>query len=31
MTLASSGVFSMRYPDHPLAAIYRSLVDRVLA
>ena len=30
MTLASSGVFSMRYPEHPVADIYRGLVDRVL-
>lgn len=31
MSLASSGVFSMRFPDHPVAQIYRSLVDRILS
>jgi MinD-like ATPase involved in chromosome partitioning or flagellar assembly len=31
MTLASSGVFSMRFPEHPLADLYRGLADRVLA
>lgn len=31
MTLASSGVFSMKYPEHPLADLYRGLADRVLA
>jgi len=31
MTLASAGVFSMRFPEHPVAQIYRGLVDRVLS
>lgn len=31
MTLASSGIFSMKYPDHPVAKIYKNLADRVLA
>jgi len=31
MTLASSGIFSMRYPDHPVTKLYKQLADRVLA
>ena len=31
MTLASAGVFSMRYPNAPLSQIYRSLGARLLA
>ncbi len=31
MTLASSGVFSMKYPDHPVSEIYTNLVNRVLS
>ena len=29
MTLASAGVFAMRYPHHALTATYRRLVDRI--
>ena len=29
MRLASEGVFSLRYPDHPLSARYRAIADRV--
>ncbi|MGB8215346.1 MAG: MinD/ParA family protein [Anaerolineales bacterium] len=31
MGLASSGIFSMRYPDHPMTKLYKQLADRVLA
>lgn len=31
MTLASAGVFSMRFPQAPLTAIYRGLCDRLRA
>ena len=31
MTLASSGVFSSKYPDHPVTKIYQQLTDRILA
>jgi MinD-like ATPase involved in chromosome partitioning or flagellar assembly len=31
MTLASSGVFSSKYPDHPVTKIYRQLANRILA
>jgi MinD-like ATPase involved in chromosome partitioning or flagellar assembly len=31
MALASSGVFAMRYPDHPIAQSYKQLADRLLA
>ncbi|MBI5952893.1 MAG: MinD/ParA family protein [Chloroflexi bacterium] len=31
MTLASSGVFSSKYPDHPVTKIYQQLVKRILA
>jgi MinD-like ATPase involved in chromosome partitioning or flagellar assembly len=30
MNLASEGVFSMRYPDHPVAAIYRQIAARLV-
>jgi hypothetical protein len=30
MTLASAGVFSMRFPHHPLSAIYRSLGRKII-
>jgi MinD-like ATPase involved in chromosome partitioning or flagellar assembly len=30
MTLASSGIFSAKYPDHPLTKIYQSLAKRVI-
>jgi MinD-like ATPase involved in chromosome partitioning or flagellar assembly len=31
MMLASSGIFSQKYPDHPVTKIYQQLVNRVLA
>lgn len=31
MTLASAGVFSSKYPDHPVTKIYQKLADRILA
>ena len=31
MTLASSGIFSLRYPDHPVTALYKKMADRVMA
>jgi MinD-like ATPase involved in chromosome partitioning or flagellar assembly len=31
MTLASSGVFSAKYPDHPVTKIYQQLASRILA
>jgi septum site-determining protein MinD len=31
MTLASSGIFSLRYPDHPVTRLYKQLADRVRA
>ncbi len=30
MTLASEGIFAIRYPDHPLTALYRQIADRVM-
>jgi hypothetical protein len=30
MTLASEGIFAVRYPDHPLTDLYRQVADRVL-
>lgn len=30
MVLASSGIFSLQYPDHPVAQIYRRLADLLL-
>jgi septum site-determining protein MinD len=30
MTLASSGVFALRFPDHPVAQLYRQVVARVM-
>lgn len=29
MTLASSGIFSIRYPDHPMTKGLRNLVDQL--
>src|SRR6476469_3372408 len=29
MTLASAGIFAVRYPDHPLTAHYRSIAARL--
>jgi septum site-determining protein MinD len=31
MNLASSGIFAVRYPDHPLTAQYRDIAGRVSA
>jgi MinD-like ATPase involved in chromosome partitioning or flagellar assembly len=30
MTLASEGVFALRHPDHPMTALYRQVVDRLM-
>ena len=30
MTLASEGIFCLRYPDHPMTALYRRVADRVI-
>lgn len=29
MNLASGGIFALRYPDHPLTAMYRQITDRL--
>jgi MinD-like ATPase involved in chromosome partitioning or flagellar assembly len=31
MSLASSGIFALRYPDHALTALYREVVARLIA
>jgi MinD-like ATPase involved in chromosome partitioning or flagellar assembly len=31
MNLASEGIFTMRYPDHPVSAIYREIAARLTA
>ena len=31
MTLASGGIFALRYPDHPLTAQYRQIAERLVA
>ena len=31
MTLASSGIFALHYPDHPLTALYRRVADQLMA
>jgi len=31
MTLASSGIFSMRYPDHAVTKLYKQLANRIMA
>ena len=31
MALASSGVFALKYPDHPVSKLYRQVAERVLA
>lgn len=31
MALASAGIFALRFPEHPLAALYRQLAARVMA
>ena len=30
MTLASAGIFSLRYPDHPVTKLYKTLAERVM-
>jgi septum site-determining protein MinD len=30
MTLASGGIFALRYPDHPLAARYQQIAERLM-
>lgn len=30
MALASGGIFALRYPEHPMSLLYRSVVDRLL-
>ena len=30
MALASGGIFSLRYPDHPVTALYRQIADGVM-
>jgi len=30
MTLASSGIFALRYPDHPVTAAYRQVATRLM-
>jgi MinD-like ATPase involved in chromosome partitioning or flagellar assembly len=30
MTLASAGIFSMRYPDHPVTKLYKQLAERIM-
>ncbi len=31
MNLASEGIFTMRYPDHPVAAIYKEIANKLIA
>ncbi len=31
MTLASAGIFSMRYPDHAVTKLYKQMADRIMA
>ena len=31
MVLASSGVFSLHYPDHPVTQIYKQIAARLIA
>lgn len=31
MTLASNGIFALRYPDHPLTALYQQIADQLMA
>jgi hypothetical protein len=31
MTLASSGIFVVRYPDHPMTAMLRSVATQLVA
>jgi MinD-like ATPase involved in chromosome partitioning or flagellar assembly len=31
MILASAGIFSVKFPDHPISALYRQIVDQLFA
>jgi hypothetical protein len=31
MNLASEGIFVMRYPDHPISALYRQVATKLIA
>jgi septum site-determining protein MinD len=31
MTLASSGIFALKYPDHPLTGLYRQIAEKIVA
>ena len=31
MALASGGIFSLRYPDHPVAELYKQVAARLVA
>ena len=31
MTLASTGIFALRYPDHPLTALYKTVAAQLVA
>jgi MinD-like ATPase involved in chromosome partitioning or flagellar assembly len=31
MTLASAGIFALRYPDHPLTEMYRQVAAKLMA
>jgi MinD-like ATPase involved in chromosome partitioning or flagellar assembly len=31
MLLASSGIFALHHPDHPLTALYRQTADQLIA
>jgi septum site-determining protein MinD len=31
MTLASSGIFVLRYPNHPVTGIFRQIAARMIA
>jgi MinD-like ATPase involved in chromosome partitioning or flagellar assembly len=30
-TLASTGIFALRYPDHPLTALYKEVAAKLVA
>jgi hypothetical protein len=31
MNLASTGIFVLRYPDHPLTALYKEVAAKLMA
>ena len=31
MTLASAGIFALRYPDHPMTALYKQVAAKLTA